>query len=173
MRAKFICGFVIDILSCEAPRDTRTIKGLPSKLIDLPEVSATQKSSPAGPLCSIIVPDFFPPSSIMVFEVELADPTLDAFCADVDAIMAAFSSLDFVDLNVALYRADAEERDATDRKFGVYNVPALGPLTYCGLEGWMGPLRAIMRTNDLAHPLCENLRKGSWALDYTIERLFQ
>lgn len=110
----------------------------------------------------------------MIFEVEAvqADPTLDTFCADADTAAAAFSSLDLVDLNVALYRADAEERDATDGKFGAYEIPALGWLTYCGLEGWMGPLRAVIITNDLGHPLCENLRQGIWALDYTIERLF-
>lgn len=174
MRAKFICGFAVDFLSYEAPRDTGTIKGLPSRLIDLPEVPAIQKSNSAGPHCSIIVPDFFPPGSIMVFEVEAeqADPTLDTFCADADTSAAAFSSLDLVDLNVALYRADAEERDATDRKFGVYDIPSVGRLTYCGLEGWMGPLQVVMATNDLGHPLCENLRKGTWALDYTVERLF-
>lgn len=110
----------------------------------------------------------------MVFEVEAeqADPTLDTFCADADTAAAAFSSLDLVDLNVTLYRADAEERDATNGKFGVYEVPAMGWLTYCGLEGWMGPLRGTIVTNDLGHPLCENLRKGTWALDYTVERLF-
>lgn len=174
-RAKFICGFAIDFISYEVPRDTKTIKGLPSKLIDLPEVPATQKSDCADPLCSIIVPDFFPPGSIMIFEVEAeqADPTLDTFCADADTAAAAFSSLDLVDLNIALYRADAEERDATEGKFGVYEVPAMSRLTYCGLEGWMGPLQVVVTTNDLGHPLCENLRRGTWALDYTAERLFQ
>lgn len=110
----------------------------------------------------------------MIFEVEAeqADPTLDTFCSDADTAAAAFSSLDLVDLNVVLYRADAEERDATNGKFGVYEVPGMGRLTYCGLEGWMGPLQKVMTTNDLGHPLCENLRKGIWALDYTAERLF-
>lgn len=172
-RAKFICGFAIDFLSYEVPRDTKTIKGLPSKLIDLPKVPTIQKSKGGNPCCSIIVPDFFPPGSIMVFEVEAeeADPTLDIFCADSDTAAAAFATLELVDLNVALYRADAEEREATDGKFGVYDIPALGRLTYCGLEGWMGPLQTIIAANDLGHPLCENLRQGTWALDYTVERL--
>lgn len=109
----------------------------------------------------------------MVFEVEAeqTDPTLDIFCADAETAAVAFSSLDLVDLNVVLYRADAEERDATDGKFGVYDVPDLGRLTYCGLEGWMGPLQAVMTTNDLGHPVCENLRRGVWGLNYTVERL--
>lgn len=111
----------------------------------------------------------------MIFEAEAeqADSTLDTFCADAATATAAFSSLNLVDLNIALYRADLEERDATDGKFGVYEIPSLGRLTYCGLEGWMGPLRGIMATNDLGHPLCENLRQGTWALDYTVERLLE
>ncbi|KAG9312806.1 glycoside hydrolase family 13 protein [Chiua virens] len=173
-RAKFICGFAIDFLSYEAPRETDTIRGLPSRLVDLAGVPVIQKSSSGSRVCSIVVPEFFPPGSIMIFEVEAeqADPALDTFCADADTAAAVFSTLNLVDLNVILYRADAEERDATDGEFGVYEVPGSGRLTYCGLEGWMGPLQAIMATNDLGHPLCENLRQGTWALDYIIERLF-
>ncbi|KIJ65141.1 glycoside hydrolase family 133 protein [Hydnomerulius pinastri MD-312] len=172
-RAKFVCGFAIDIPSYEVPKDAETIKGLPGTLIDLPEVAVVQKSRSDGPYCSIIVPDFFPPGSIMIFEVEVQhlDPTLDAFCSSPVSASTAFSSLTLVDLNVVLYRADGEERDATNGVYGVYDVPEMGKLTYCGLEGWMGPLRKVMMYNDLGHPLCENLRKGTWAMDYTLGRL--
>jgi glycogen debranching enzyme len=111
----------------------------------------------------------------MIFEVQVQhlDPTLDVFCADSESTMAAFSCLDLVDLNVVLYRADGEEHDATNGVINAYDVPGVGKLTYCGLEGWMSLLRAVMRYNDLGHPLCENLRKGTWALDYTLLRLFR
>ncbi|KIK99350.1 glycoside hydrolase family 13 protein [Paxillus rubicundulus Ve08.2h10] len=172
-RAKFVCGFAIDFASYDTPRDTKIIKGLPSKLIDLPEVVVVQKAQNHVPFCSIVVPDFFPPGSIMIFEVEVQhlDPTLDAFCADSESTMAAFSCLDLVDLNVVLYRTDGEEHDATNGVINAYDVPGVGKLPYCGLEGWMGLLRDVMRRNDLGHPLCENLRKGTWALDYTLLRL--
>ena len=83
----------------------------------------------------------------------------------------AFGDLDLVDLNVVLYRAEGEERDATRGEIGAYAVPGLGALVYCGLEGFMHPLRHIMRYNDLGHPLCGHLRDGSWALDYVVSRL--
>ena len=109
----------------------------------------------------------------MLFETQLQeyDPELDTFC--VDGAQDAFGDLDLLDLNVVLHRPDVEERDATDGIYGVYEVPSMGKLTYCGLEGWMHPLRHIMRYNDLGHPLCGHLREGSWALDYVHQRLTQ
>lgn len=126
-----------------------------------------------GPYSEIIVPETFPPGSILVFETQLQqhDPSLDAFCAS--GAQEAFSEVDLVDLNVILHRSDVEERDASGGVFGNYDVPGLGKLVYCGLEGWMYPLRRIMRYNDLGHPLCAHLREGNWALDYVHERLSQ
>ena len=62
---------------------------------------------------------------------------------------------------------------ATDGQFGAYDVPGLGKLVYCGLQGWMAPLRRIMQYNDLGHPLCAHLREGTWALDYISNRLLK
>lgn len=109
----------------------------------------------------------------MLFETQLEeyDASLEAFCAS-DA-SKAFGSLDLVDLNVVLHRADGEERDATQGEFGTYDVPGLGKLVYCGLQGWMHPLRHIMQYNDLGHPLCGHLRDGPWALDYIVNRLLK
>lgn len=58
-----------------------------------------------------------------------------------------------------------------DGAIGAYNVPGMGDLVYCGLEGWMSPLRHITEHNDLGHPLCDHLRQGTWALDYIHARL--
>lgn len=100
----------------------------------------------------------------------------------------AFADLDLVDLNVILHRADGEEKDATGQSSavnrtmcqadivggdGVYAIPDYGALVYCGLEGWMNPLRRIMDSNDLGHPLCEHLRQGTWAMDYIYGRLIK
>jgi glycogen debranching enzyme len=170
-RARFVYGASVEFSTYETPYDSDIIRGLPGKLIEMPEVVVQQISSTVGPSCRITVPDYFPPGSIIIFEVEVQnlDNELDTFCtSDADK---AFGDLDLVDLNVVLYRADSEERDATRGGIGVYDVPDLGKLTYCGLEGWMHPLRHIMRYNDLGHPLCENLRQGLWALDYIYSRL--
>jgi glycogen debranching enzyme len=109
----------------------------------------------------------------MIFATQLEglDPTLDQSCAS--GAEDAFQDLDLVDLNILLFRAEGEELDATGGEIGVYDVPGIGKLKYCGLEGWMHPLKHIIQHNDLGHPLCGHLREGAWALDYTSRRLFK
>lgn len=170
-RAKFILGASIDISSYEVPKDAKMLHGLPGKLVYMDTVVVPQGLDNEGPYSEVIVPEYFPPGSIMLFETQLQehDATLDAFCSS--GAQEAFGELDLVDLNVILYRADGEERDVTGGEFGVYDVPGLGKMVYCGLEGWMHPLRRIMRYNDLGHPLCGHLREGSWPLEYVHARL--
>ena len=170
-KAKFIYGAHIEFTSYENPNDPKSLRGLPAKLVEMPEVVAPQGLDGEGPYGEIVVPDYFPPGSIMLFETQLQglDSSLDTFCAS--GAEDAFGDLDLVDLNVVLYRAEGEERDATGGVIGAYNVPSMGNLTYCGLEGFMHPLRHITRYNDLGHPLCGNLRDGTWAMDYVHSRL--
>lgn len=170
-KAKFIYGTHIDIPSYDIDKDPSTIRGLPGKLVEMSEVVVPQGLDGEGPYAEIVVPEYFPPGSIMVFETQLQglDASLDEFCTS--GAEEAFSDLDLVDLNVVLHRAEGEERDATDGEFGTYAVPGLGDLVYCGLQGWMHPLKNIMRFNDLGHPLCAHLRDGSWAMDYIHARL--
>jgi glycogen debranching enzyme len=172
-RVRFILGNIIEIPSYDIDKDPNTLRGLPSKLVDMPEVVVPQGLDDEGPYSEIVVPEYFPPGSIMLFETHLQelDADLDAFCAS--GAQEAFGDLDLVDLNVVLYRADGEERDATKGEFGVYDVPGLGKMVYCGLEGWMHPLRRVMRYNDLGHPLCSHLREGTWSMDYICSRLIR
>lgn len=84
--------------------------------------------------------------------------------------MRILSKLSLVDLNRVLYRCSEEEID--DRKGSdVYNIPSYGPLTYAGLQGFMSVLENVRLTNDMGHPICENLRNGNWILDYIGGRL--
>lgn len=170
-RAKYITGASIEIPSYDLPHDDNVLKGLPSKLVDVPTADIHRKSDEAGPYSEIIVPANFPPGSVMIFETQIEDfdADLELFC-QVGAV-ASMQDLDLVDLNVILHRADVEERDATDGVYGAYDVPGSGKLVYCGLEGWMHPLRHVMRYNDLGHALCSHLRDGTWALDYLHQRL--
>lgn len=172
-KAKFILGASLNVLDGAISEDPELLKGLASKLEEMDPVVVPQGLDHEGPYAEIVVPEYFPPGSIMVFETQLQqhDSSLDAFCAS--GSQEAFSEVDLVDLNVILHRADVEERDATAGVFGTYDVPGSGKLVYCGLEGWMHSLRHIMRYNDLGHPLCAHLRDGSWALDYVHERLSQ
>lgn len=107
----------------------------------------------------------------MLFETRLEglDSGLDQFCAS--EAEQTFKDLNLVELNVILFRCEGEERDATKGEIGAYDVPGIGKLVYCGLEGWMHPLRHIIKFNDLGHPLCAHLRQGTWAFDYISGRL--
>ena len=171
-KASFIFGKSLEILDRKAPQDDKTLKGLPSKLIDLdaPEMREVNEKDGAS-YTEIIVPEFFPPGSVMVFTTSmdgLADD-LDQFCSSGAA--ESLAKLNLVDLNVLLHRADGEEKDMTTGNVGVYDIPQHGQLVYCGLEGWMAVLRKVMQNNDLGHPLCAHLRDGTWALDYIYNRL--
>ncbi|KAG9123786.1 hypothetical protein FRC07_013965 [Ceratobasidium sp. 392] len=166
-KARFILGASIDIPSYEIQTSATTIAGLSSTLNAFPPIPPRETEDG----CEIVVPEVFPPGSVLLYETQLVgvDPNLEEAVAQGAA--EAFAELDLVDLNVVLHRCDGEERDATGGSVGTYSIDGLGNLTYCGLEGWMHPLRYIMQSNDLGHPLCENLRKGTWAFDYIQTRL--
>ena len=170
-RAKFLCGFAIDIPSHDVHLDPEILKGLPAELIDLAEVPVEWKSHVTEPFSSFGTPDFFPPGSVVIFETqrEAVDLGLDKFC--MSNALTAFGGLDLVDLNVILYRTDREERDATGGEIGVYDVPDMDELMYCGLEGWMYHLRYIVQHNDLSHPLCRHLKQDTRVFDYVVARL--
>ena len=170
-RAKYILGAKVEITAYDPPKDKDLLKGLPSKLVDIPPIEIYKKNDDYGPYSEIVVPDIFPPGSVMVFETQIEDfdAELEQFCTV--GAYEALKDVNLVDLNVILHRSDVEERDATDGVYGAYDVPGSGKLVYCGLEGWMNALRHVMRYNDLGHPVCGHLREGTWAFDYVHQRL--
>lgn len=148
--------------------DPAVLRGLPSKLVDLepPEMEDT------GVDTVIAIGDVFPPGSIALFETWVEGfegINMDSFV--VSGAEDALSNTSLADLNFLLYRCDAEERDTSDGKDGVYNIPGHGGLVYAGLEGWWSVLKDVIRNNDLGHPLCQHLRDGKWALDWNTGRL--
>lgn len=80
-------------------------------------------------------------------------------------VNAVKAPLTLGDLNYILYRCDQEEHGST------YNIPGYGHLKYCGLQGILSVLDTVRLSNDLDHPLCVNLKKGNWLIDYTLNRL--
>ncbi|XP_056452233.1 glycogen debranching enzyme isoform X2 [Gadus chalcogrammus] len=78
------------------------------------------------------------------------------------------SQLSLSDLNILLFRCDAEEEEDGG---GCYGVPGWEKFRYAGLQGLISVLAEIRPTNDLGHPLCVNLRQGDWLLDYVSSRL--
>lgn len=157
--------------SRQVPQDPQVIKGLDVDVKELPPIPIQQKTDDEGSFVQIEVPDEFPPGSVALLATwgDSIPENMDELCTS--GAEKAFAKLDTIDLNVVLYRADGEERDLSGGQDGVYNIPDLGALKYCGLEGWMHPLRHVMRYNDLGHPLCAHLRKGTWACDYIYQRL--
>jgi len=149
--------------------DNKYLRGLPSRVIDVPGV----RMEVNGEDTTITVRDQFPPGSIALFETWI--PTaehstgLDNYVTS--GAKEAMAELDLVDLNFLLYRCEAEEMDSSGGRDGVYDIPGHGKLVYAGLQGWWSVLENIIRENNLAHPLCQNLRDGQWALDYISGRL--
>lgn len=76
--------------------------------------------------------------------------------------------LTFLDFNYLLFRCEAEER--AESGIGAYEVPNFGPLVYCGLKGIQSVLQRVQQENDLGHPLCGNLRQGTWLIGLFLER---
>jgi glycogen debranching enzyme len=149
--------------------DKKFLRGLPSKVVDLPGIRMEAKADETV----ISVRDKFPPGSIALFETWIPEAEhstgLDAYVTS--GAKAAFQGVSLVDLNFILYRCEAEELDSSDGKDGVYEIPGYGKLVYAGLQGWWSLLKNIIKENDLAHALCQHLRNGQWAIDYIVGRL--
>lgn len=148
--------------------DPKYLTGLPAKTVKLenPLIEVN------GSTTTITVPKKFPPGSVALLKTWITGmegEALDNFitsCAE-----TAFADTNLADLNFILYRAESEEKDSSENQDGCYNIPGFGPLVYAGLQGWWSVLRDIIRNNDLAHPLCQHLREGQWALDYVVGRM--
>ncbi|PGH10622.1 glycogen debranching enzyme [Helicocarpus griseus UAMH5409] len=149
--------------------DKGGLKGLPSQVLALDGVDVAENGNDT----TISLPSQFPPGSIALLETwipgaDLSD-NLRAFITT--GAEEAFGKLDLIDLNFVLYRCDAEERDSSSGKDGVYNIPNFGPLVYAGLQGWWSVLEGIVKGDDLGHPLCDHIRTGQWAFDFIVGRM--
>ncbi|KAJ3319863.1 hypothetical protein HDV06_005839 [Boothiomyces sp. JEL0866] len=85
------------------------------------------------------------------------------------SLAEAIEPLSPAEINIVMYRVGSEEYDTI--KESEYEVPGFGKLAYCGLQGFVSALTAVATSNNLGHPVCDNLRNGSWMMDYIIFRL--
>ncbi|RNA36596.1 glycogen debranching enzyme isoform X1 [Brachionus plicatilis] len=129
----------------------------------------------------------FPPGSVICFKVVLNDESKselpfirksiaellntninqESFNNEIEIIL---NRLNFDELNILLYRCSQEE--TSEGIFSdVYNVPNYGPLVYAGIQGFISVMERERLTNNLGHPLFQNLRNGDWILNYTADRL--
>lgn len=153
----------------EVPHDEKLLKGIPTKLIEIKAVQTDFDS--AKKISTITVNEAFPQGSIAIFKTQQlgVDESLDQFIRS--QALKATANVDLDSLNSILYRSEPEEYDSSAGRNGAYDIPNYGKLVYCGLQGWVSVLHPIIFSNDLAHPLSENLRNGPWAFDYIINRL--
>lgn len=149
-------------------RDSR-LKGLPSSLSTISGVAIDGRPTETV----LTMPNHFPPGSIALFETWIPSAEhsegLDNFVTS--GAKEAFGALSLIDLNFVLYRCEPEEHDLMGGDDGVYTIPRHGNLVYAGLQGWWSILKNVIRDNDLGHPICQHLREGKWALDWTVSRL--
>ena len=173
-KAKLMGSWKLEVDASESAKmallaDEKFLKGLPSRVVALQGVGLDSKADETV----LTVPDHFPPGSIALFKTWIPGAEhsegLDSFVTT--GARKAFSKLSLVDLNFVLYRCEAEERDFSEGRDGVYTIPNFGPLVYAGLQGWWSVLRDVIRNNELGHPICNHLRDGQWALDYIGGRL--
>ncbi|CAD8185334.1 unnamed protein product [Paramecium octaurelia] len=80
-----------------------------------------------------------------------------------------FKALSSSQLNYLLFMSEPEERDKNNT--GLYFIPNYRQLIYAGFSGPRSATREAQTVNNLAHPICENLRSGNWLLDYLNERV--
>ncbi|KAI5866566.1 glycoside hydrolase family 13 protein [Durotheca rogersii] len=153
----------------EVESDKKYLRGLPSRVVDVPGVRLEAKSDET----IITVRDKFPPGSIALFEtwIPAAEHSAGLDTYVTSGAKEVMDELNFAELNFLLYRCEVEELDASDGKDGTYDIPNHGKIVYAGLQGWWSLLKDIIKNNDLSHPLCQNLRDGKWALDYIVGRL--
>ena len=173
-KAKLLGSWSLEVDTSESTKnavsaDKNTLKGLPSMISDFQDVAIDSKVDETV----ITVPASFAPGSIAMFETWMPSAEysegLDNFITS--GAHEAFCELDLVDLNFVLYRCEPEEHDFLGDDDGVYKIPNYGTLVYAGLQGWWSILKDVIRNNDLGHPLCDHLREGQWALDWTVKRL--
>ncbi|KAJ5093098.1 Glycogen debranching enzyme [Penicillium angulare] len=173
-QAKHIGSWVLeakvdDETKAQTLADEKYLKGLPSSTKNI----ESTKIEGDGKDLAISVLDTLVPGSIALFETWIPGTEhasgLDNFLSS--GADEAFGELSLIDLNFALYRCDAEERDSSDGQDGVYSIPKHGPLVYAGLQGWWSVLEDVIKYNQLGHPICDHLREGQWALDYVVGRM--
>ncbi|KAI8992417.1 glycogen debranching enzyme [Pilobolus umbonatus] len=168
-KATFLFSYSLKI-DGDYVRDSKSLEGIPSHLDTLDPPRFENKRDEKGEYVEVILPDNFEPGSICVIETSIGDKYTEVHKMVTTLDKKVIKDLDLLDCNVVLYRCGSEEYDATHGD-SVYNIPQYGELAYAGLQGFMSVLNSIIKNNDLGHPLCDNLRAGLWALDYTIHRL--
>ncbi|CAB3411249.1 unnamed protein product [Caenorhabditis bovis] len=166
------------------PENKECLVGLSNYLLGLNEEVDIEEASMfrlhGGPEGYIELTDF-PSGAVVGFKIRPSDSAAEAFkviqnlvsdsspiSTDIDS---ALNRITLQNFNHLLFSCESEEWATINQ--GGYEVPNFGKFVYCGLQGLIPVLDEIRHNNDLGHPLCQNLRDGTWLCDYIVGRLRQ
>ena len=74
-------------------------------------------------------------------------------------------------LNHVLFRCGHEERDLSNGTRGGYGLQSTGEFQYAGITSVIHMLRGLKISKDMGAELFDNIRKGDWLIDYTVNRI--
>lgn len=168
--ASFVGGFRLHAPTASSAPDASDLRGLDVTLEELASPELIPGSDHLGSWVEVGLKGFSR-GSILILKTALDGVDKELTSKVGAGAGQAVAGLSTDDINVLLYRCDGEERDMLGAAQGVYDVPGVGRLPYCGLQGFISVLKPVMDNNDLGHAVCNHLRQGRWALDYSIKRL--
>uniref|UniRef100_A0A8R1HSN3 Glycogen debranching enzyme n=1 Tax=Caenorhabditis japonica TaxID=281687 RepID=A0A8R1HSN3_CAEJA len=117
----------------------------------------------------------FPSGAVVAFKIRPSDEANSAInsihssSSIDDDLSIALSKIPFQSFSQLLFHCECEDYSTIQQ--GGYDIPNFGKFVYCGLQGMIPILDKIRDHNDLGHPLCQNLRDGTWLCDYIVARL--
>ncbi|KAI9294200.1 hypothetical protein K502DRAFT_350213 [Neoconidiobolus thromboides FSU 785] len=170
---EFISSYKLDVNDSKEPEDKEFITGLNTVLKELEFPEVRHGKDDLGPYVELVLNENFKHGSTLLIKTKLNELNESITSQIGDQVEENVQDLTHLGLNILLYRCDAEEKDLIGDAAGSYEFPHVGHLAYCGLQGFVSALKPVMLSNNLGHPICQNLRDGRWALDYIINRLEQ
>ena len=121
----------------------------------------------------------FIPSSVVAFDVSLSEvheKAVQRLKQHLEGISSSLKpvvdKIDLMSLNHILFKCEQEEKDDISTG-GTYSIPGFADFVYAGLCGLMFYWKTIRTSDDMGHPICQNLRAGNWLPDYISQRLLR
>ncbi|KAF9397406.1 hypothetical protein BGX21_008912 [Mortierella sp. AD011] len=112
--AKVLLSVGLEVTSRTLKENTEFLEGLPCKLVQLQEPKISLLSDAQGSFTQVEIPGRFPGGSIILIETSV-DSKVPSNINDLVKTIpdSVFCNLDWIALNIVLYRCDGEEQDLT------------------------------------------------------------
>ncbi|KAF9209730.1 hypothetical protein BGZ49_001800 [Haplosporangium sp. Z 27] len=115
--AKVLMSVGLEVTSRTIEKSPDYLEGLPSKIVQLESPKISVLSDAQGPFTQVEIPDHFPGGSIILIETSVSNKVPSNIKEIVQTVPEnVFGNLDWVSLNIVLYRCDGEERDLTRKR---------------------------------------------------------